>query len=150
MSVMLLGVASKPLIEAGLLRNSGSATTGEETVAPVPAIIEVGRTAPERPQAARDPATQAVIAAPATNQDRGPRIQERPAMKPSSLPTSRPAQRWSAGVNSGRVPDGARACASGLLTDTPLEYARRRPRSEGFPGGPSPWFAAKARARRAW
>ena len=92
MSVMLLGVASKPLIEAGLLRNSGSATTGAETAAAMPAITEVGRTAPERPQAARDPATQAVIAAPANNQDRGPRIQERPAMKPSSLPTSRPAQ----------------------------------------------------------
>jgi len=80
------------LIEAGLLRNSGSATTGAETAAAMPAITEVGRTAPERPQTARDPATQTVIAAPATKQGRGPRTQERRAMKPSSLPTSRPAQ----------------------------------------------------------
>src|SRR5712675_2089052 len=73
-------------------RGADRATTGAETAAAMPAITEVGRTSPERPQAARDPATQAVIAAPATNQDRGPRIQERPAMKPSSLPTNRPAQ----------------------------------------------------------
>jgi hypothetical protein len=92
MSIILMGIAGKLSIDAGLMWKSGSATAVIETVAPSPAITEVGRPAADQPQAARDPATQAAITAPANNQDRGPRIQDRPAVKSSSRPTSRPAQ----------------------------------------------------------
>jgi hypothetical protein len=92
MSIMLVGIAGKLSIDADLLWKSGSATAMIETVAPSPAITEVGRTAPDQPQAARDPATQAATTAPVNNEDGGPRIQERPAMRRSSPPTSRPAQ----------------------------------------------------------
>jgi hypothetical protein len=90
-SLMLVGIGGKLLIDAGLFRNSGSAPIGAETVASMPAITEVGRADPAQPQAGRDPAKQAAMTAPANNQDRGPRIQERAAAKPPS-PTSRPAQ----------------------------------------------------------
>lgn len=46
MSLMLVGIACKLLIDAGLARTSG-------TIAPIPAITEVGRTAPERLDASR-------------------------------------------------------------------------------------------------
>ena len=92
MSLMLVGISGKLLIDTGLFRNSGSATIGAEAVASMPAITEVGRTAPDQPQAARDPASQAPITAPANNEDRGPHIQERSAVKPSSPLTNRPAQ----------------------------------------------------------
>ena len=104
MSLMLIGIGGKLLIDAGLLRNSGSATRGAEAVAPMPAITEVGRSAPETSIVASagelalaapptEPATHAVGPAPDNNQDRGPLIdtrkQERPAARTLPRPKSR-------------------------------------------------------------
>lgn len=104
MSLMSVGISSKLLIDAGLLRNSESATRGSERIDPTPAITEVGRSAPGQSTAASEgkltvPAsppestTQAVGTVPDNKQDRGPlidkRTQERPAARTLPPPTSR-------------------------------------------------------------
>lgn len=87
MSLMLTGIAGKLLVDA---RPLGGATVSAEAVAGLPAITQVGGTAPDPPQTARNPASQAAASAPP---DRGPGIQDRTAVKPSSPPISRPARR---------------------------------------------------------
>ena len=78
MSLMLTGIAGKLLVD---VRPLGGATASAEAVAGLPAITQVGGTAPDPPQTARDPGSQAAATAPP---DRGPGIQDRPAVKPSS------------------------------------------------------------------
>src|ERR1051326_688637 len=75
MSLVVMGISGRLLIDAGLLRNSGSATKGAEATIELPAITEVGRSASERNNGAitdelavtaspTESATQAVVAAP--------------------------------------------------------------------------------------
>lgn len=92
MSLMVVEIGGKLLIDADLFRNSGTAMAGIETVAPMPAITEVGRTEPDQSESARESVSQAALNPPANNQDRGSRIHERPTGKPSSRLTSRPTQ----------------------------------------------------------
>jgi hypothetical protein len=104
MSLMLVGIGGKLLIDAGLLRNSESATRGAETIDPTPAITEVGISAPGLFTAASagklavtasppESTTQAVGTVLDNKQDRGPlidkRTQERPAARTLPPPTSR-------------------------------------------------------------
>jgi hypothetical protein len=103
MSLMLVGIAGKLLIDAGLLRNSGNATRGAETISPTPAITEVDRSAPGQSTAASadkqavtasppESATQAVGTVPDNKQDRpliDRRMQERPAARTLPPPTRR-------------------------------------------------------------
>jgi hypothetical protein len=131
MTLMLVCIAGKLLIDGGLLRNSGSATTGAETFALMPAITEVGRTAPERLEAVRagepavtasstEPATQAVGTAPAKKQDRRPLIDkgERPEARSLPPPTRRPSS--------------AQRLQSQIYRSSPKEWGLPRRPTDGF------------------
>jgi hypothetical protein len=102
MSLMLVEIGGKLLVDAGLLRNSGNATRGAETIAST-AITEVDRSAPRRSTAASadkqavtasppELTTQAVGTVPDNKQERpliDKRMQERPAATTLPPPTSR-------------------------------------------------------------